>query len=277
MRPTPLRAPPHGSPAAVPSAGPALDPSAAYTLPQAVGAEFDEAGRLLGHFETMHASGHEPWAFSDRGVERLRHERIAELVRTFAPGAVLDVGCSLGQLTVRLAALPVALTAVDLSPSAVRRARAAVLAAPDRRARSVHVATGSATGLPFEAGRFDVAVASDGLHSWHLDAASRAAALRELHRVLAPGGHAVLTEYLRPEEFAEFVAEVAASPLRVERVIYMGDRPCYQFEGWLRAVRHWPPARALRRSVTLARVLCAVGARVGARASRHVCVVAVHD
>ena len=220
----------------------------------------------LRDFDALYRSGAEPWGYSDRAVETLRHERVAAIVRALAPRRVLDLGCSLGQLTAHLAALPAEVHAVDLSPTAVRRARERVPAAT--------FGSGSATRLPFAPGAFDVVVASDGLYSWHLDAAERAAALGEIHDALAPGGHAVLTEHMRPARFAEFVAMIAASPLQIVDVRYFHDRPCYQFEGWLKAVRHTAAARALRRSRGVARVLCALGRPFGAAGSRHVCVVA---
>jgi SAM-dependent methyltransferase len=220
----------------------------------------------LRDFDSLYRTGGEPWDYSERAVETLRHERVAGIVRALAPRRVLDVGCSLGQLTGHLAALPAEVHAVDLSPTAVRRARERVPAAA--------FGGGSATRLPFAAGSFDVVVASDGLYSWHLDAAERALALGELHDALAPGGHAVLTEHMRPPRFGEFVAMIAASPLQIVEVRYFHDRPCYQFEGWLKAVRHTAAARALRRSRGVARALCALGRPFGAAGSRHVCVVA---
>jgi SAM-dependent methyltransferase len=225
---------------------------------------------LRRHFDALHRDGEEPWAFSERGVETLRHARVAALVHALLPDTpaprVLELGCSLGLMTERLAALRSRLVAMDLSPTAVRRARV--------RVRAPSVVAGSATALPVAPRTFDVVVASDGLHSWQLDEADRAAALREIHDALVPGGSAVLTEHMRPERFAAFVAEVRASPLRVVRVTYLHDRPCYQFEGWLKAVRHWPVARALRRSTALARALTALGRPFGAAGSRHICVVA---
>ena len=168
-----------------------------------------------------------------------------------------------------------------LRPHIAGRSAAVSLLLPRLACRSNQVGArfvgGSATRLPVAPRSFDVIVASDGLYSWQLDEGDRAAALREIHDALAPGGSAVLTEHMRPARFAEFVAEVRASPLRVASVTYRHDRPCYQFEGWLKAVRHWRAARALRRSERLARVLSALGRPFGAAGSRHVCVVATRD
>ncbi|HEX2722802.1 MAG TPA: class I SAM-dependent methyltransferase [Gemmatimonadaceae bacterium] len=223
-------------------------------------------------FEQMHAEGGEPWSFSERGVELLRQERVARLVAGLSPRRVLELGCSLGLMTERLSAIPVELWAMDLSPSATRRARQRLRSAGT--VTTPRFAVGTATQLPIASDSFDVIVASDGLYSWQLDADGRAAALGEIRRALVLRGHAVLTEHLRPAHFPVFIQEIRASMLHVERVIYFADRPCYQFESWLRAIEHWPVARTARRSVRLARALSALGRPFGPIASRHVCVIA---
>lgn len=230
---------------------------------------------LSHHFEQLHAVGHEPWSFSERGVERLRHERLTALVRSLAPRRLLDLGCSLGQMTARLAALPADVYAMDISPTAIGRARERLASGP--AARRPRFVSGSATALPFGPRSFDVILASDGLYGWQLGDADRATALREIHGALTAGGHAVLTDHMRPDLFARFVEEIAASPLRVVRVMYLHDRPCYQFESWLRAIAHWRPARAARRSTRLARALCTLGRVFGPAGSRHICVLAARD
>jgi len=231
--------------------------------------------RMLPHFEALHAAGNEPWSFSERAVEMLRHERVATLVRSLGPRRVLELGCSLGQMTVRLATLSAELCAIDLSSTAVCRARDRV--GERSPGNLAGFAAGSAMQLPFKARAFDVILACDGLYGWELGPAERATALQQIHDVLAPGGHAVLTDHMRPAQFAGFVEEIRASPMRVVRVTYLYDRPCYQFESWLKTVQHWRVARALRRSMPLARALCAAGRCFGPVASRHICVVATRD
>ena len=51
-------------------------------------------------------------------------------------------------------------------------------------------------------------------------------------------------------------------------------RPRHQFEGLLKAVRHTAPATALRASVPLAKMLCALGRPFGPAGSRHIVVIA---
>src|SRR6059058_5054088 len=70
-------------------------------------------------FEDMHRGG-EPFEYSRRAAEVLRHRFISDLVRALAPrpARLLDVGCSEGQLTLHLAAMPEIVVAVDLSRAA---------------------------------------------------------------------------------------------------------------------------------------------------------------
>jgi ubiquinone/menaquinone biosynthesis C-methylase UbiE len=222
-------------------------------------------------FEELHRRG-ELFDYSRRAAEILRHRFVSRAVRRFnpRPARLLDVGCSMGQLTVQLAGLPEALFAVDLSRTAIRAARERLRTA-GARARFV---VASATALPFREGTFDVAVLSDGLHSWQLTPEERRLALSQAHRVARPGGYALITEYLHPRDFPGFVEQVRASPLDLVSIEYLYDRLWYQFESWFKAVRHRRWVWRLLGSVPLAVFLHSIARPLGPRASRHICVVA---
>lgn len=204
-------------------------------------------------------------------MERLRHARVVELARSFHAERTLDLGCSLGQLTIGLAELPGQLLAGDLSPTAVARARENVR---ENRGNAVRFLAVRSTALPFREGVFDLIIASDGLYSWDIEREERAVALNQIHRAMSRGGRAILTEHMRRHRFGDFVSEIEASPLHVESVLYFHDRPAYQFESWLTAVHSLRVAKALRRSIGMARVLSGVGRLFGTRGVRHVCVIA---
>jgi len=225
-------------------------------------------------WEAMHADGREPFDYSHRAMEILRHELVAATARHLVPAddaTLLDVGCSRGQLTRRLATVARTVVAVDLSHAAAVATRAELRAA---RCRRSWVVVGSSTALPFSAERVDLVVLSDGLHSWHLTRDERALALGEAYRVTRRGGRALLTEFLNPQRFARFVDEARASAFRIDTVEYLHDRLWYQFESWFKAVRHRAPVRRILRSLSLARVLRILARPLGARGSRHVCIVA---
>lgn len=233
----------------------------------------DDARRV--HFESRYRTDDEPWDYSLRAAEVLRHHFVLEMVRTLAPRRVLDLGSSLGYLTAGLARLPVTTCAMDISPTAVRRTRNRVRAEPRRDERATQLyAAGSALAIPFARGSFDLVVALDGLHSWLLNADERGLVLREAYEIVEPGGHLLLTEHLRPEQFRGFVREAEASPFRIVGVSYLYDRPWYQIESWFKAVHGWRAIRAVRRSLRVARTLSTIGRAFGPVASRHICVLA---
>src|SRR3989441_1246395 len=92
--------------------------------------------------------------------------------------------------------------------------------------------------------------------------------------VVRAGGHAVLTEYLQPRAFAEFVSEVRAGPFQVVAVEYLPDRLWYRVESWFKAVRDWCWVERLFASVPVARLLGRLARLFGRRGARHICVVA---
>ena len=181
------------------------------------------------------------------------------------------MGCSLGQLTGRLAELPGQIFAADLSPTAVTRARENIRAA---RESVVEFVAARSVALPFKSESFDLTIASDGLYSWDIEREERAAALVEIHRVMSHRGVAIFTDHMRRDRFAGFVTEIEGSALHVESVSFLYDRLAYQFESWLKGVQNASAAKALRRSTNVAMVLSRIGRVFGQQGSRHICVVA---
>lgn len=221
-------------------------------------------------FENLHRETTEPFSYSERAVERLRHQWIVQEVAAAASegGRALDLGCSRGQLTAMLARLPLDLMAIDVSPSAIGAASARL------GDQSVRFATGSALALPIASGVMDFVVAADGIYSWNLERDDRHRCLDEIHRVLATSGRVLFTEHTRAFRFPEFVAEIEEHDFSVERVDYLYDRPWYQVESWFKMLQGSSWVRSARRSDTIARCLQRVGRMLGPRASRHVCVLA---
>ena len=127
---------------------------------------------------------------------RLHHDiasRAADLAVSVhaAPRRVLDVGCGTGYLLRLLAQrCPQAteLAGIDAAPSMIE---AAERAANDQRLRFT---TGTAERLPYPDDAFDLVVSTTSFDHW----ADQRAGLRECARVLAPGGHLVLTDLFSP-------------------------------------------------------------------------------
>lgn len=94
--------------------------------------------------------------------------------------AGLDVGCGEGSNTRHLALRGARMTGIDLAPTFVAAARAAEAAEP----LGVDFLVADALALPFADGAFAFATAFMSL----MDMPHQARALREIHRILRPGG-----------------------------------------------------------------------------------------
>lgn len=107
---------------------------------------------------------------------------IAELAALTAEDRFLDVGCGPGAALEHAAASGAQVAGVDPSPSMVARA--------SKRVPTAEVRVGSAEEIPFPDDHFTVVANVASFHHW----ADRDAGLREILRVLAPGGRLHIME-----------------------------------------------------------------------------------
>lgn len=136
------------------------------------------------------------WAEAGRGEEMEReHRRITEqmlaLIGLEPAHNVLDVGCGAGWLCRILSAMVPEgrVVGIDVSDEMVRRSRRNVA-----DCENVVIAVGSAAEIPWESHFFDRAVSVESAYYWP----DPAAGVRELFRVLRPGGSAwILINYYR--------------------------------------------------------------------------------
>jgi SAM-dependent methyltransferase len=139
-----------------------------------------------------------PEFFAQVEAERYALEpAILELVDfgRWAGRDVLEGGCGIGTDALRFVRAGARYTGVDFSPTALELAR--------RRPglESVKLVAGSVTELPFDDASFDLVYANGVIH--HLPETRRAIA--EFHRVLRPGGTAIVMVYHR-QSFNFFVS-----------------------------------------------------------------------
>lgn len=133
------------------------------------------------------------WSAGNPGNVAIRDELLAALAATAAPqlagsGAILDAGCGSGYWLARLSetgVAPARLHGIELLESRAAHAQSALPGADVR--------TGDITALPHDNDSFDLVLLFTVLSSLPHGAATQAA-LREVRRVLAPGGVALCYE-----------------------------------------------------------------------------------
>lgn len=80
-------------------------------------------GRLVGEFEQMYQDFEDPWEQTTREQMALEKWMAVELVRRNKCRRVLELGCGLGEFTARLGEVSPAVLGVDISETAIKKAR----------------------------------------------------------------------------------------------------------------------------------------------------------
>lgn len=126
------------------------------------------------------------------GRERRFRERLLRPARLQSGESVLDVGCGTGTLAIaakRCVGPAGSVYGIDASPAMIARARNKA-----KKARSeVVFENGLAESLPFPDARFDVVLSTVMLH--HLPRKARHQGVREMQRVLKPGGRLLAVDF----------------------------------------------------------------------------------
>ncbi|GAA1631337.1 hypothetical protein GCM10009733_030260 [Nonomuraea maheshkhaliensis] len=126
------------------------------------------------------------------GARRAAFTRLATAARPRAGDRVLDVGCGTGYLTRILSPVVTPtghVTGLDPSPAMIDHAR-------DRASANCTYVVGEGQSLPFPDGSFDLVVSSLAVH--HMPTGARPEALRQMFRVLRPGGRLLIAEFRPP-------------------------------------------------------------------------------
>ena len=126
------------------------------------------------------------------GRERSFREKLLTPARLQPGESVLDVGCGTGTLAIaakRGVGPAGTVYGIDASPEMIARASKKAMKA----GVEVIFKDGLAESLPFPDARFDVVLSSVMLH--HLPRTARQQALREMRRVLTPGGRLLAVDF----------------------------------------------------------------------------------
>ena len=109
------------------------------------------------------------------------------------PQRALDLGCGAGHLSFALAAHVGRLVALDPSPGMLA---AVSRGAAERGLTQIETRPGSAESLPYPDGSFELVCTRYSAHHW----SRLKAAVGEIVRVLAPGGHVLLIDVVAPPD-----------------------------------------------------------------------------
>lgn len=117
--------------------------------------------------------------------------RLAQRLSGFSQANVLDMGCGAGHASFVAAQHVNSVVAYDLSASMLEVVAGA---AEERHLRNITLRLGYAEELPFEDASFEVVISRYSAHHWH----DVGQALREVHRVLKPGGVLIIMDVMSP-------------------------------------------------------------------------------
>ncbi|TSA26238.1 MAG: class I SAM-dependent methyltransferase [Ignavibacteriales bacterium] len=249
----------------------------------------DHKNNLVGknseYFEQLYSSNEEPWEYSKKAVEVLRHEFVVKTACSLKPNysRILDVGCGKGRLTFLFNGLAPEILGIDVSKTAVQQAETYVnklsqhgnLAKADNS--RFHFSETNITNSSFPANHFDLILLCDGLEGWHLSMNEKEKVLAESFRLLMPGGFVILTDYLKHERFSEFETIISNSPLKIVRSVYLNDRFAYQFNSWFKMGEKLKVVQWIFANKSLAKGLMKISSLFGKRGSKHFCVIATKN
>jgi ubiquinone/menaquinone biosynthesis C-methylase UbiE len=135
-----------------------------------------------------------------RDLRRFTETAAAVAARVPAGGRILEVAPGPGFLAIDLARRGYAVAAVDISRSFVRIVRENAA----RAGAAVDVRQGDAAALPFVDGAFDFVVCTAAFKNFR----DPVGALNEMHRVLTPGGRALIQDLRKDASRGDIEAEV---------------------------------------------------------------------
>jgi len=160
-------------------------------------ADADDAGREALRFFEAHWQKDDAWGFDSSPFEQGRFDALVGLLNDRRYGRVLELGCGAGHFTQRLAPLSDEIVALDVSPTAIERARRRLASSP--AAGRVDFRVQNVMDAPLRHEKpFDLVVLTETVYylGWLYPFFKVAWLARELREATAPSGRLLLANTL---------------------------------------------------------------------------------
>ena len=228
-------------------------------------------------YENKYQHENEPWEYSKKAVEILRHEFIVELADSLNIILLntLDVGCGKGNLIFQLDGMSKLILGIDVSETALSQARSKYQTSRAKFKSEYFFSKDNITSTSLPNNYFDLVLLCDGIKEWFDDDKKRITALKETSRIMKFGGVAIISDYQKAKNFDNYIKMISSSPLKIVNVVYFHDRLCYQFYSWFKAIEKNFIIKNLYKSRILAKVLIKISSLFGRKGAKHLFVVAI--
>lgn len=130
------------------------------------------------------------------GIDQRWRKQVIDLLQTERPSTILDVATGTADLAILATSLdPEKIVGIDIAEEMLQIGRKKIF----KRGLSgvIELRSGDAEELPFETDLFDAAMVAFGVRNF----SNLEKGLREINRVLNPGGRLVVLEFSRPRQF----------------------------------------------------------------------------
>ena len=231
--------------------------------------------------EKIYQKIEEPWDYSKRAAEILRHEYIVNCFKRISEHLnkklrILDLGCSLGHITSKLYPYAEFIIANDISYTAVEKAKKLCESHPGVKKNLYYFSVSDSMNLPFKEDIFDVILVSDGLREWFDDNFEfQKIVVRKIYRTLKYGGYGIFTDYLSYKDYPKLFEAIHSSPFRHFEEIALYDRLWYRMETWLRPFKRMKLIQRVLINKQIAIILSKISKSLGKRYSKHLGVIAI--
>jgi demethylmenaquinone methyltransferase/2-methoxy-6-polyprenyl-1,4-benzoquinol methylase len=130
------------------------------------------------------------------GIDRGWRKKAIASIAAIQPKHILDVATGTGDLAIAAAKLnPESITGIDIAEQMLEIGRRKI--AEGRLSGLISLLVGDSEALPFPDNRFDAVTCAYGVRNFE----NLEAGLREMNRVMRPGGRLAILEFSRPKAF----------------------------------------------------------------------------